>query len=206
MPFKLIWAVDRVNHRFYPSPWFNWKLSAHTLKVWERDLLFTVIATLVMEFLTLLHTASPLRLLPTSKIGEAFSRLTAQPNIPQGELECKGSSHHSGDIGRRGRNAQFRPNIFIFFHILDCFWSLKSSLRLQNSKTNKNCGSLLYYTHINTHTYTYKPPPFSPPSPVKVAILHIKGWRVFLVHSKITQEMNKLICSKWWKFKVFRLC
>lgn len=89
---------------------------------------------------------------------------------------------------------------FFFFHILDCCCSLKANLRLQKGKekkkTRKESNSVEAGCTAHTYAYTHNPPPFSLPFPVKAAILHIKGQRVFLVHSQITQEMNKLICSK----------
>lgn len=141
--FQLIWAVDIANHRFYSSLWFNWKLSACTLEVWKRDLFFRVLPLLVMEVFTPLHTASLLRLLPTS--GQLADKGGLSKTDCLAQL-CSGWSaevtHATlATVGRRARTVQFCPHllisIFFFFHILDCCWSLKANLRLRNKKKNK---------------------------------------------------------------------
>lgn len=100
--------------------------------------------------------------------------------------------------------------MFFFFFIFltvavvwKLIWDYKKERK--KKKTRKESNSVEAGCTARTYAYMHNPPPFSLPFPVKAAILHIKGQRVFLVHSQITQEMNKLICSKWWKFKVFHL-
>lgn len=155
--FQLIWAVDIANHRFYSSLWFNWKLSACTLEVWEKDLFFRVLPLLVMEVFTPLHTASLLRLLPTS--GQLADKGGLSKTDCLAQL-CSGWSaevtHATlATVGRRGRTVQFCPHLLIsifFFHILDCCWSLKANLRLRNKKTPHNSMGACCIPHTQSST------------------------------------------------------
>lgn len=159
MPFQLIWAVYTVNHGFYSSLWFNWKLSAHTLKVWKRDLFFTVIPILAMEFFTVLHTASPLRLLWTS-----------------GQLEDRGSllktdcpaQHPSGWTGMQRQLTPFwwhwsqgkkcsisSKYFFSIFLTVSGVWNLVWEDKIQRQINSVGaCCTTHTYTHVHIQTST----------------------------------------------------
>lgn len=109
--------------------WFNWKLSVCTLQVWEKRPVFHR-SVLGMEFFILLHTARPSRLLPTSGQLEDRGGLL-KIDCPAQHLRVNWSAKaaYTTPVTLVTGEEMCSFVQMFFFHILDYFWSLKSSLR-----------------------------------------------------------------------------